>query len=263
MSSQAAGSTRDIEFLAWVELNKNKLLAGAGIIAVMVAALAIYRWYQREAEASANAALFRVYAVAGGSENAAPPAAQAWLDVAGAHAGTGAGARAALLAAGAMFSDGKFAEARTQFEDFLREYPEHSFVPSAAYGAAACLDAMGKTNEALTAFQNVATRFGRSPVAAQAKLGAAGLHEALNEPAQALKLYEELIRESERTAWANEIAMRREVLLLRHPELINSSAPAFDPPQSAAPTISPAPLIDVHPVPVESTNPGAGRPAGD
>ena len=60
MSSQTTESTRMIEFVAWAAVNKKKLLACAAIIAVGIAAGAIYQSNRNRAEAEASAALLKV-----------------------------------------------------------------------------------------------------------------------------------------------------------------------------------------------------------
>src|SRR2546430_11428638 len=180
MSSQATGSTRMIDFLAWVEVNKTRLVIGVAVVAVVIAACVIYQWRHNEAEAEASAALLKVERPGVRSDDAPEADAQAFLQVATAHPGTSAGGRALLFAAAALFRENKYAEAKTQFESFLRDDPEDPFTPIAAFGAAACLDALDKTNEALVAYQDVVNRFAGSVPAAQAKLGLARLYEAAN-----------------------------------------------------------------------------------
>ena len=149
-----------IELLAWVEVNKKKLLIGAAIGAVAIGAWSIYGWHRNQAEAEANAALFKVDAPGTGPENTPGPSAETFLQVAARYPGTSAGGRALLFAADALFRAGKFGEAKTQFENFLRDYAEHPLAATAAFGVGACLDAMNKTNEALVAYQDVLTRHG-------------------------------------------------------------------------------------------------------
>ena len=226
MSSQARESTRLVEFLAWVEVNKKKLLIGAAIVAATIAGQGIYQWHSGQAEAEANAALLKLDGPSARLENAPEPNAQAFLQVAAAHRGTAAAGRALLLGAEALFREGKFAEAKTQFDNFQRDYAENPLAPTAALGAAICLDAMDKTNEALVAYQDVVSRFVGSPVVAQAKLGLARLYETRNEPVQALKTYDDLTRPSAPSVWSSEAAMRRAQLLSQHPELAKTNAPA-------------------------------------
>jgi len=156
-----------------------------------------------------------------------------------------------------LFRENKYAEAKTQFENFLRDDPENPFAPTAAFGAAACLDALDKTNEALAAYQDVVNRFAGSVVVAQAKLGLSRVYEGGNDPAQALRIYHELTRPNAQSAWSSEAAMRREQLLSKHPELVKTNAP----PASILSTISNPTseslpqLSGTNPVPIKPGNP--------
>jgi predicted negative regulator of RcsB-dependent stress response len=252
MSSPATESTRMIELLAWVEVNKKKLLIGAAVGAVAIGAWSIYGWHRDHAEAEANAALFKVDAPSTGPDNTPGPSADTFLQVAASYPGTSAGGRALLFAADALFRAGKFGDAKTQFEKFLSDYAEHPLAPTAAFGVAACLDAMNKTNEALVAYQDVLTRHGASAVAAQAKMGLARLYETQNSPAQALKLYEEVARLGAQSGWAAEATLQRDRLLSRHPELAKTNAPAV----VAAAAATNAPAADASKL--APTNPAAG-----
>jgi len=253
MSSQTTQSTRMIEFVAWAAVNKKKLLACAAIIAVGIAAGAIYQSNRNRAEAEASAALLKVDKPGVRPESAPEANAQAFLQVATAHPGTSAGERALLLAADALFRESKYAEAKTQFENFLRDYGENPLAPTAALGVAACWDALDKTNEALVAYQDVLSRFAGSAVVAQAKLGLARLYEAKNDPAQALKVYNELTRPNAPSAWSTEAAMRREQLLSKHPELARTNAP---------PAVISSVLSNLPAANLKATNPAAAAPTG-
>jgi len=216
-----------IEFLAWIEVNKKKLLIGIVAAAAVIGAYSIHQWHHGQAEAEASAALLKLDRPGGAAETAPEPNAQAYLQVVAAHPGTSAAGRALLFAADAFFRDGKFAEAHTQFAVYLREYPENPLAPIAALGVAACLDSMNKTNEALAAYKDLLSRFAGSAVIAQAKLGLARLYETRDEPAQALKVYDELTRPNVQSTWSSEASMWREQLLSRHPELAKTNAPAI------------------------------------
>jgi TolA-binding protein len=233
MSSEATESMRLVNFLAWLEVNKKRLLVGVIIVAALAGGYSIYRWRENEAEAEANEALLKLHKAGNRLESATGPGAQAYLQVAAAHAGTGAGARALLFAAETLFLENKYSEARTEFEKFIRNYGDSPDVTIAAFGVAACLDALDKTNEAMTAYQDVITRYGTSAVAGQAKLAIARFYEARNEPAQALKIYEELTRPTAQTAWTSEASMRRELLLQKNPELLRTNAPSAATPVSS------------------------------
>jgi predicted negative regulator of RcsB-dependent stress response len=214
-----------VEFVAWLELNKKRVLFGVIVLAILIFAFAIYRWNRGQAEIAANAALLALENHAGRGQAAKDPAAQAYLQVAASHQGTSAGAQARLLGAEALFKEGKYSEAKSQFEVFVREHGDNPFLPTAALGIAASLDSQDKTNEALLSYQNVVSSYPNSAVAGQAKLAIARLHEARNEPAPALRIYDELARPNTPTSWSSEAGRRREDLLSRHPELARTNEP--------------------------------------
>ena len=258
MSSQATGSTRLIEFLAWVEVNKKKLLIGAAVVAVATVYYSIYQWHRKQAEAEAIAALYKILTPATPMERPGGPGAQAFLQVATAHPGTSAGAQALLFGTEALFRENKFAEAKTQFENFPRTYPDHPMAPTAALGIAACLDAMDKTNEALAAYQDVVSRYAGSVVASQARLGLARLYETKGDLTQALRIYDELARPPASSAWSAEASARREQLLEHHPELARTNPPAPVFPS----VLSNAPEPNLPPLESKTTNPAPAKTTG-
>ena len=211
--------------MAWFEVNKKRLLVAAIAIAVVGAAFALYRVRINATEQAGWSALFKVARPGSQSDQEATAPVQAYLDVATAHAETAAGAQARLLAARALFEQGKYPEARAQFESFVRQYGESEFVGTAALGVAASLDSENKTNEALAAYQGVVAQNPNTAVSSQAKLAIGRIYESRNDPLQALKLYEELARPSAQTVWGADAAMRREYLLQRHPELAATNPP--------------------------------------
>jgi len=258
MSSQATESTRMIDFLAWIEVNKKKLLLVTGAMAVAIAAYSIYQWHRNEAEAEAIAALYKIQTPVSQTEKPDGPGAQAFLQVATTHPGTSAGAQALLFGAEGLFRENKFAEAKTQFENFLRTYPDHLMAPTVAFGIAACLDAMDKTNEAPAAYLDVVSRYAGSVVASQAKLGLARLYETKGDLTQALRIYDELARPTASSAWSAEASARREQLLEHHPELARTNPPAPVFPSA----LSNAPATNLPPLELKTTNPAPAKTTG-
>src|SRR5437764_13830071 len=102
MSSQTTGSTRLIDFLAWVEVNKKKLAIGIALAAVVISAWAIYEWRHNEAEAEAIAALLYVQRTGVRYDDAAEAVAQTLLPVAIAHSGTLSSGRALPFVAASL-----------------------------------------------------------------------------------------------------------------------------------------------------------------
>jgi predicted negative regulator of RcsB-dependent stress response len=237
MSSEAPEKSQTVEFLAWLEVNKWRVVAVAAVVAVVAGGTTIYRSFHYQRELEASTALLKAQREAERPGPDQRPSAEAFLRVASAFSGTDASERAVLLAARAFFDAGKFAEAREQFEAFLRESGSSSLAPNAAFGIASCLDGLGKTNEAVVAYQNVLTTYPGSSTANQAKLALAGLFEAQKEFTQAVKLYGELSAPGQPSAWGIEAGMRRENLLRLHPELAPTNAPTPAPlPMSVAST---------------------------
>jgi predicted negative regulator of RcsB-dependent stress response len=226
MSSEAPEKSHGVEFLAWLEVNKWRVVAAAACLAVAAGGITIYLSLRQEREARASTALLKIQRAAERSSPGPRPSADPFLQMAREFPGTEAAHRAVLLAAGALFEAGKFAEASQQFEAFLRESGGSPFAPGAAFGIAACLDAQGKTNEAAAAYQGILTTYAGSGTANQAKLVLAGLCEARKEYAQAVKLYNELSSPAQPSAWGIEAGMRRENLLRLHPELAPTNTPA-------------------------------------
>ena len=223
--AESKESTLQLDALAWFELNKRRVLAVLGLLIFVVLAVMVWRWNAARAEADASHALLRAYLSSQGSAGESGPAGSAvgsdvLLKLAGTHSGTRASTRAMLLAAGQLFAEGKYADARTRYEAYAQQDPNGTFVPAAMYGVAVCLDAMDKTAEALEAYQKVATQYASDPVAARARMARARLLEAQGKASDALALYEEVSKGGTMGAMSQQAAMRREQLLQKHPELV-------------------------------------------
>ncbi len=211
MDSPEVQSSPMMDFQTWLEVNKNRLIKlGVG---AAIAGLAIYIWtYQRnQAEAEASTALFGVQVPAGGA--AGKPVASDLLRVASLHSGTAAGERAALLGASALFAEGKFADAKTNFEKFLAAHPESLLSATASLGVAASLDSLNKTDEAMARYKTVIAGYPNDIAAAQARLALAALHESKGQPDEARKLYDQLTSGAQsQSFWREEAVSRREAL---------------------------------------------------
>jgi len=228
---------------AWFETNRKQamwgaiaVVAGAGLIAFLV-------WRHEDRAVVAGEALTAVTAPQlGGAPR--PDAAQALLKVANDYPRTAAGARARLMAGGAFFTDGKYDEARAQFERFIRDNRESRFITQALLGLAACYDAQGKTNEAITAYKSLIDSHPGDNVLPQAKFSLASLYEGQGKLEMARSYFEEVGRDPY-SSLGSEAGMRYEELIKQHPELVPKPAPA--------PVITPV----VTPIPT----PGTSAPA--
>jgi len=205
-----------LDILAWVEVNKKRL--GQAAVVAVVAGFIIYAWthFRQQAEQKASEALI---ALSRATDAGSKPDSGKFFALSTAHSGTGAGRRALLLGAGALFSEKKFDDARARFEQFLAEAPADAGAATAAYGIAASLEAVNKLEEALQGYQRVVVSYSTEPEAAQAQLAMALLHEAKKQDDQALKIYDEILRGRRQSVWAMEANMRRDLLIARNPQL--------------------------------------------
>lgn len=242
MSSETTGSTGFYELLAWLEQNK-KQLAIAFVVAVVVGfGIAVYRWQSHQTELAASDALLKLRPASGAAEKSSSPAGTEFLKVVDQFPSTDAAGRALLLAAGTLFTENKYAEALVQFEKFFKEHGNHALVATAVYGKAASLEAQGKPDEALNAYQELVTKHPQSAVVTDARFGIARVYEAKKQPELALKTYEDMARTNIASAKGNEALIRKEQLLARYPQLVQTNAVA------ASPTNAPAPLSTNAPV---------------
>ena len=216
MSLNSEKSPGWIEFLAWLEVHKQKLLfAGVGI-SLIGAMLYVAKWKADQKEQVAGAALYELQIKQNQADDVK---AEEFLALSETYVGTTAGGRSLLLAARAHFVNGRFDPARKQFEQFQQLYDSSSFLDTALYGVAACYDAAGKLEEAKSAYQTVVERFANTPIAAQAKLAIAGIYETQNKLEESLALYEELNRPGVPSIYTARASERRDKILKEHPEL--------------------------------------------
>jgi predicted negative regulator of RcsB-dependent stress response len=250
MSSDATQTMTVYDLLAWLEANKKGVIAGLIAAIVIGFGVYIYSYNADQKELAASDALLKLRTSVGGVDVTNPPAPAEYLRVAEAYPGTSAAERAVLLAASALFTQGKYADAQTEFTKFLRDRPQSPFAASAAYGVAASEEAQGKADEALTGYQNLSVRYPNSSVLEDAKLATARLYEAKKQPEQALRVYDELLKSPGMGSASSEAMMRKEDLLARHPELAKTNAPP------AAPTV----VVPATNAPVASTNSASAAP---
>jgi predicted negative regulator of RcsB-dependent stress response len=226
MSSEATQTLSIYDVLGWLDANKRGLIIGAIAIVVIGFAVAAYEWRKDQTELAASDALLGLQASLNPRHASSQPSATALLKVAQDYPGTTAGERAMLLAAGTLFTDGKYPEAQEEFSKFVRERPQSPFAATAAYGVAACLEAEGKKEEALAAYQNLSVRFPNASVLDDSKLAIARIYQSKKQPEMALRIYDELARGGAMGGSASEAMMRKQELLSKYPNLAPTNAPA-------------------------------------
>ena len=228
---QDAGAKREADIydlLAWIEVNKAKVAAGAIILVLIGFAIATLRYMRQQKEVRASSELLALKATLTPQTNVPPPQASALLKVANDFQGTSAAERARILAATSLFTEGRYAEAEKEFSQFVKDHPESPWVAEAAYGVATAQEAQNKVNEAQASYQNVATAYASTALADDAKLALARIYEGQKKADQALRLYNELLAPQAgaqpgemRNAQASQ---RKEALLRANPQLSTNLA---------------------------------------
>jgi TolA-binding protein len=225
--------------LAWFEANKKQTLWSVGIVMAVGLIIAFFVYRQDETEMAASEMLSNIAVTPATSAGSRTDPTEAYLKVVSTYPKSRAASRALLLAAGSLFVDGKYADAKTQFERFRRDYAGSPFLGEAVLGVAACLEAQGQTREAMTAYKELVDRYSTDSNVPQAKFALGRLSEAQNEPEKARNYFEEVERADPSGSLGDEAKMRLEDLKTKYPKLFEPVAP---PPAVALPFTNAAPV---------------------
>lgn len=219
MESKAADLPLSDKLLAWFETNKKPAALAASVVAVVGIVTWLVLNHQEEKATGASEALSSAFVsqLTGGMGRQDNP--EPYLKVAAEYPGSNAGAQALLLAAGNLFSEGRFAEAQAQFEKFTREHRDSPFMAEALLGVAASLNAQGKSDLAVSAYKDLISHHPAETVIPQAKFSLASLYEAQNKPELARDLFTEVEREDRMGTMGVEAGMRVEDLISKYPRL--------------------------------------------
>jgi TolA-binding protein len=211
---------------AWYETNKQQAQLAILILVLLGIGVGYFLWHNSEKDVASGEALTAVsLSQAGPGGMSRGGAEDALLKVANDYPNSKAGARALLLAAGNLFVDGKYDQAKTQFEKFTRDYRESPFIGEALLGIAACLDAQNNQTEATAAYKNLVEHHPGDTSVPQAKFALGRLYEAQGKPEQAKAMYEDVERVEQGTSMGSEAGMRIEELKRKFPSLA-PAAPA-------------------------------------
>jgi tetratricopeptide (TPR) repeat protein len=240
MDSDAAQLPARDRLQIWFGQNRNQALGGAVVVLALGLIIGFYVWYRGEKEASASEALTSVSLPTGPGPRA--DVADAYLKVAATYPKSSAAARAVLLAGGTLFVEGKYDQAKAQFDKFAHEYRDTTFMGQALLGIAACLDAQNKTDDAIRAYKDLTEHHSGDPAVPQAKFALARLYEGQAKPELARSLFEEVARSDPYGSLGSEAGMRLEELKMKHPELFAPPpSPVAETPQKMPQIILPQP----------------------
>jgi len=197
---------------AWLLANRKRVLAGAVAVGLAGGALAIASHQRGQRELAAGDALLLLQLKGEGKAKASE-----FNDVAGRFKGTAAAERALVLGAAALFTEGRYSDAKSKFHDYLAAHPNGQFRPTAMLGIAACDDAANDPDKAASGYEQVISAYPNDPISAQARFALALLMESRDLP-KAHKLYDE-VSKMQGTAFSNEARAKLEELTEKHPEL--------------------------------------------
>jgi TolA-binding protein len=230
------------EIAVWIDDHKKTIL---GVIALIGIGGLVYVVRQSSIESKdyrATAALFELQADATSITN--EPTAAQYERLLPKTEGTGIAQHVKLREATSLFAAGKYAEAGTAFESFIKDFPSSPLQAEANLGLATSLEAQNKLQEALVKYQELTTRYPQSAFVDRARLGQARIYEQQGDQQQAFRIYQELAARNASAIGQSgqpspleidaSIAARR--LLKENPALMKTNAP------TAAPSIAPTQL---------------------
>ena len=193
MESNDAAATFMLKVWPRIEANKNKIFTGTAIVLVIILGVFLYSWHRDQNRISAGDALTE--SMLSLQPNSTPASvSQRYLDVASDYPGTPAGERALLQAATALFTQGKYTDAQSYFQQFLDAHPDDQFSGIAALGVAKSLEAQGKINQAVGAYQHVINDFADEQSVNRARFSLAQLDMQQGHYNDALSLFQSVFQ---------------------------------------------------------------------
>lgn len=220
MQTQDAPAEIIFKLWPWVEANKHRLIGGLAVILVGSGIAYFISSARAQKEVDAGQALTALM-VNSGANRSGSQLATALEQLATTYAGTAAGQRAQLQAAAALFEAGSYAEAQTQFKNYLDANPSGAFADTAELGIAASLDAQSQTDPAAAAYQRVISVFPSSASVAPAEFALGRIAERQNKLTEAMSHYEKVARTSLGGSLRDEAMMRASDLKVK----IDAAAP--------------------------------------
>jgi predicted negative regulator of RcsB-dependent stress response len=233
MQTQDAPAEFLIKLWPWLEANKNRLI-GALVAVLVIAGIWFYISSQREQrEITAGQALTTLVANPSAAANSSEMAASL-EQLAATYAGTGAGQRAQLQSAGALFEAGNYVDSQAQFQKYLEANPAGPFAATAQLGVASSLEAQNKPELAATAYERVLSLYPGSPLVIQAEFGLGRIAEQQNKFSDAISHYDKVVAGAMGGTLGQEATLRSTELKIKMAAA--APKPAMVPQTQAAPT---------------------------
>jgi predicted negative regulator of RcsB-dependent stress response len=191
MQTQDVSAEIAFKFWPWLEANGKRL-----IIAAVAVVVAFFVWFFISTQrAQKEVAAGQAYTQLLLNPPATPQqAVDSYVALAKQYDGTVAAERAQLQAASVLFTSGRYAEAQTQFQNFVTANAGSALVATAKTGSAASLESQGKLDEALSAYRAVSTAYPDSNDAVTAKFSVGRILELQGKLSEAVAAYQEVTR---------------------------------------------------------------------
>lgn len=216
-------STFDPEIF-WA-LHKQKILAGALLLVVILLGGAIYVGFQAIKTQKAEAA----YAGADSVER--------WQAVIREFPDSIAAGNSYLRIGSKMREEGKYQESDAAYDTFVRHFPRHPLLVTGYMGLAANAELENHPDKALDDYKVVATQFSSSYMAPMALFQQARLTEAKGQLQEAQQLFESIVRRYPQSTFSAEAGHRAGRLA----DKISREAPQPSPAAQASASPSPSP----------------------
>lgn len=205
MESQDTAATFFYKWWPQIEANKNRIVAGVIIVAAAIVIFSFISWHREQNQIAAGEAMTQALLNLPTAEGPSQTA-SAYLAVANDYPNTPAGTRSLLQGAAVLFSEGKYADARGYFQQYLDAHPDDVFSGQAGLGVAKCYEAEGKTDQAIGAYQHIIQYSGDAQAISQSKFAMAQIYMRSNKYADAMKSFQEVAQSDPYSALGQEAA---------------------------------------------------------
>jgi predicted negative regulator of RcsB-dependent stress response len=137
-----------------IEANKNRIITGIAIVAVVILGYSFYSWHHTQTQIDAGDAVTQAVVSLPPNSDLAQVASR-YLSISDEYGSTLSGQRALMQGAAALFMAGKYADAQGIFQRYADAHPDGEFSGQATLGVAKCQEAQGKLNDAAGTYQHV------------------------------------------------------------------------------------------------------------
>lgn len=208
----------------------NLIFGVTGAIVAVVAIISFIYWHSQQTQIDAGDALTSALISLQQPGADASRTADSYLYVHTQYPGTLAGQRSLLQGAAVLFTEGKYADAQSYFQQYLDAHPDGEFSGLASLGVAKCLEAAGKLNDASGAYQHIIADIADPQAVVTAKFALGQINLEQKNYADAARNFQDVAQSAPYSALGEEAAQYAYDLRSKVP-----SAPTTAPAPTSAP----------------------------